>query len=682
MTTQEVKRKLAAILSADVKGYSRLMGEDELGTVRTLNSYKEAMVNLIQQHHGRVVDAPGDNLLAEFASVVDAVQCAVDIQKELKVRNAELPENRRMEFRIGVNLGDVIEDGEQILGDGVNIAARLESLSDAGGICISGTAYDQVENKLSLGYQYLGEQTVKNIAKPVRVYRILMEPEAAGKVVGEKKVKPRQWQMATMGSAIGVIVVVAFIVIWKFYIPSTPKSEVTPKEKIAVSQTEKAPTVAPPSTEVIPKEKAVPPSLEKVSKPAPPPVPKMEVATKEKMALPLPDKPSIAVLPFVNMSDDPKQEFFSDGISEDIINALVKWPPISVIPRASSFIYKGKSVDVKQVGREMGVRYVLEGSVRREGNRVRITVQLIDATTLKHLFSERYEREMKDIFAIQDEITMKVLTAMQVSLYGFGTQLLPEKGTKNIDAYLKILEADVHTQIMNRASMAQARQLAEEAIALDPEYARAYSRLAGCIGNEFLLGVYEKNPREALERAMALAQKAVQLDDSASTAHSTLGYMALLNRDYEKAIAETERAVALAPNSVAAYYLLGYCLYSAGRTEEAIPILKKAVALSPIPLPRALSHLCIASRKARRYEEAVAVCRQLLQREPNHVLAHLTLGATFVEIEKMEEARAEITEVLRIDPKYTVKLVPRSFPWKDQAEIDRLIDSLRKAGLK
>jgi adenylate cyclase len=288
---------------------------------------------------------------------------------------------------------------------------------------------------------------------------------------------------------------------------------------------------------------------------------------------------------------------------------------------------------------------------------------------------------MKDIFAIQDEITMKVLTAMQVSLYGFGTQFIPVKGTKNIEAYVKILEADVHNQIMNRSSLAQARQLAEEAIALDSEYARASSMLASAIGNESLLGVYEKNPREALERAMALAEKAVHIDDSSSYARRILGFMAFLNRDYEKAIAELERAIALEPNSVAAHYSLGYFLYSAGRTEEAIPILKKGVALSPIPLPRALSHLCIASRKARRYEEAVAVCRQLLQREPNHVLAHLTLGATFVEMEKMEEARPEITEVLRIDPKYTVKVVPRSFPWKDQTEIDRLIDSLRKAGL-
>jgi adenylate cyclase len=289
---------------------------------------------------------------------------------------------------------------------------------------------------------------------------------------------------------------------------------------------------------------------------------------------------------------------------------------------------------------------------------------------------------MKDIFAIQDEITMKVLTAMRVSLSGQGVPSSRSKGTKNIEAYLKLLQAEAALQTVNRASQAQTRRLAEEAIALDPGYGRAYSMLAAAIGNEFALGVYERNPREALERAMMLAQKGAQLDDSLEFGHTILGVMALHNRDYEKAIAEEERAVALAPNSVPAHYMLGYSLCCAGRDEEAIPILKKAVAMSPIPPPRALRLLCIASRKARRYEEAVAVCRQSLQREPNDVLAHLTLGATFVEMEKMEEARAEITEVLRIDPRYTVEWVPRSFPWKDQAGIDRLIDSLRKAGLK
>jgi adenylate cyclase len=681
MSTQEVKRKLTAILSADVKGYSRLMREDEKGTVRTLNAYKEVMTGLIQHHHGRVVDSTGDNLMAEFASVVDAVECAVQIQKELKTRNAELPENRRMEFRIGINLGDVIEDGEKLFGDGVNIAARLESLSEAGGICISGTAFDQVKNKLPLGYQFLGEQTVKNISEPVRVYRVLMEPEAAGKVIGEKKVKPKQRQMATIGLVGVLIVIIAAIVILKLYTRPMPQPEVVSKEKMTAPQPEK-PSTLPPATEVAPKERKPPPLPEKVTKPTPPPAPKMEVASKEKMALPLPDKPSIAVLPFVNMSGDKEQEYFSDGISEEIINALVRWPPILVIPRSSSFIYKGKSIDVKQVGREMGARYVLDGSIRREGNRVRITAQLVDATTLQHLFSERYERDMKDIFAIQDEITMKILAAMRVSLYGDGVASLPGKRTNNIEAYVKILEAGVLAQVINRTNLAQARRLAEEAIALDPGYARAYSTLAGAIGNEVQIGVYE-NSREALERAMPLAQKGVQLDDSSGVGHVILGFITVaLNRDYEKAIAEGERAVALEPNSVLAQTMLGFFLYLGGRTEEAIPILKKAVSLSPIPHPNALSNLATACRIARRYEEAVAACRQLLQRQPNHIGVHLTLAATFAEMGKMEEARAEATEVLRIDPKYTVERVrPRSL-WKDQVEIDRYIDSLRKAGLK
>src|SRR5512139_2024007 len=276
MTTQEVKRKLAAILSADVKGYSRLMSEDEEATVRTLNAYKEVMTKLIQQHYGRIVDAPGDNVLAEFGSVVDAVRCAAKIQKELKTRNAELPENRKMEFRIGVNLGDGVEDGDQILGDGVNIAARLESLSEAGGICISGTVFDQVKNKLNLGYKYLGEQTVKNISEPVRVYRVLMEPDAAGKVIAEKKAKPMQRQRIVLSSVVVLIVVAVVIAIYHFYFSVTPSP-------------------------------------------------------------PISDKPSIAVLPFANMSDDPKQEIFSDGLTEEIINSLSKIQHIIVIARNSTF---------------------------------------------------------------------------------------------------------------------------------------------------------------------------------------------------------------------------------------------------------------------------------------------------------------------------------------------------------
>jgi len=588
MTTQEIKRKLAAILSADVKGYSRLMEEDEVGTIHCLNAYKEVMAGLIQHHHGRVVDAPGDNVLAEFGSVVDAVECAVEIQKELETRNADLPENRKMEFRIGVNLGDVIEDGEQILGDGVNIAARLESLSEAGGIYISGTAFDHVKNKLNLGYKYLGEQTVKNILEPVRVYQVLMEAEAAGKVIGEKKSKPRQWQKTALIVLAILIVVAAAFVIWRLYLH-----------------------------------------------PAPPPV---EVASKEKMAFPLPDKPSIAVLPFAYTSGDPKHEYLSDGITDEVIAALSKSSQLFVIGRNSTFTYKGKPVKFQQVSEEMGVRYVLEGSVQFSGERVRITAQLIDALTGYHLFSERYDRELKDIFATQDEISMKILTATRVTLTQGEEARMFAKGTKNIEAYLKVMQAREHHEVFTKESQALARQLAEEAIALDPGYALAYSYAALALAHEVLVGVYT-NPREALERGMKLVQKAVALDDSLAHPHEILGkYYIMLNKDYEKGIAEAERAVTLEPNSVDAYTQLGINLLAAGRPTEAIPILQKAMRLSPIPPHLCLLTLGICYRCTGQYEEAIAIYRRILQKEPNQLLTQVSLVATLMQAGKEDEA--------------------------------------------
>ena len=343
MTPDNLKRKLAAILSADVKGYSRLMEEDEEGTIRTLKAYLEVITGFIQQHRGHVVATGGDSILAEFTSVVDAVRCAVGIQEELKERNREVVENRRMEFRIGINLGDVVEEGDTILGDGVNIAARVQSLAEAGGICLAGTAYDQIKNKLAIGYEYVGEQTVKNIKEPVMIYRVLMEPgikfpEAAL----EEKAKTKTWIKWALYFGVVLVAVMAVMVVWRLYLRPAPHSA--------------------------------------------------EVASKEKMAFPLPDKPSIAVLPFVNLSEDPKQEFFSDGITEDIITALSKVPKLFVIARNSTFTYKGKPVKVKQVSEELGVRYVLEGSVQKSGDRVRINAQLIDALTGHHLWAERYDR--------------------------------------------------------------------------------------------------------------------------------------------------------------------------------------------------------------------------------------------------------------------------------------------------
>jgi len=587
--TQEVKRKLTAILSADVKGYSRLMGEDEKGTVRTLNAYKESMAGLIQHHHGRMVDAPGDNLLAEFSSMVDAVECGVEIQKELKTRNSELPENRRMEFRIGINLGDVIEEGDKIYGDGVNIAARLESLSEAGGICISGTAYDQVENKLSLGYEYLGEQPVKNIAKPVRVYRVLVEPKAVAQRISE-------------------------------------------------------------------------------------------VASKERMALPLPDKPSIAVLPFVNMSDDPKQEYFSDGMTEEIITALSKVPNLFVIARNSTFTYKGKPVKVKEVSEELGVRYVLEGSVQKSGDRVRITAKLIDAFSGHHLWAERYDRDLKDIFALQDEITMKVITALQVELTAGEMAGMMAKGTKNIDAFIKFLQAYELLYRANKERNAQAKKILEEAVGLDPEYPRLYMGLALSHIYDVWYGTTEST-EQSLAQAFEFAQKAISLDDSNAAAHSMLGLVYMMKRQYDKAIAESERAVSLDPNSAENISRLGTILNYAARAEEAIPYLQNAIRLNPLPPALYFIQLAISYRDSGQYEKAIEASKKALQREPNSQFPYIHMAVSYIRLGQEKEARAAAAEILRINPKFSLERYAKALPFTKPVA-DRVLEDLRKAGLK
>jgi adenylate cyclase len=589
MTPEKFKRKLTAILSADVKGYSRLMGVDEDATVRTLQAYKEVMASSIQHHRGRIVDASGDNLLAEFGSVVDAVQCAVEIQQVLRAKNALLPEAHRMDFRIGINLGDVIEEGEQIYGDGVNIAARVEGLAEAGGICISGSAFEQIENKLPLRYEYLGEHEVKNIAKPVRVYRAQIESEAVAR-------KP------------------------------------------------------------------------------------LEVASKEKMAFPLPDKPSIAVLPFVNMSRDPEQEYFSDGMTEEIITALSKVPNLFVISRNSTFNYKGKPVKVKQVSEELGVRYVLEGSIQKSGDRVRITAQLIDALSGHHLWAERYNRDLKDIFALQDEITMKVITALQVKLTAGEMAGVIAKGTKNIDAFIKYLQAFEFANRLTKEGNAQARKILEEAIALDPEYPRLYMGLALAHYYDVWLGTTEP-PEQSLARSFELAQKAISLDDSNAAAYSVLGLVYMMKKQYDKAIGECERAVSLDPNSAENIFRLGQVLNYAARPEEAIPYLQKAIRLNPLPTANYFVHLAISYRDSGQYEKAIEAAKKALQREPNNQWSYIHMAVSYIRLGQEKEARAAAVEILRINPKFSLERYAKILPFP-QPVTDRIIEDLRKAGLK
>ena len=627
MVTEGFKRKITAIMSADVVGYSKLMGDDEAATVKTLEAYKSVMSALIDQHRGRVIDSPGDNMLSEFASVVDAVQCAVAIQKELNSRNAGLPENRKMRFRIGINLGDVIQEEGRIYGDGVNIAARLEALADPGGICVSKTAFDHIETKLPLGYEFLGEQEVKNIAKPVGAYRVLMEPRVTIADVKEKEgVIPFWRRKKAMLGAIAVLVIIIGVVVWQFH-------------------------------------QRLPP---------------IEPASVEKMAYPLPEKPSIAVLPFVNISGDPEQEYFSDGLTEEIITALSKLPKLFVIARNSVFTYKGKPVKVNQVAEELGVRYVLEGSIRKAGDDIRITAQLVDAISGHHLWAERYDRNLKEIFAVQDDLTKSIITAMQVKLSEGEQVQTAAKGTNNLEAYLKYLQAIKNVNQMNIESNALAKQLAQEAIDLDPKYAMAYDALAVSYRMDVWLGT-SKSPKQSMARCTELLQKAIELDETYAVAYGELGFSFSMMGKHDEAVAYAEKAVALDPNSADAHAMLAQTLRFAGRHEESIPEYKKAIRLNPIPPAFYLFGLGRAYSLTGQHEEAIKLCEKAVRQDPDSLIAHLVMTLVYSTSGREEDARAEAAEVLRIDPKFSLDKFEKITVSMDKK---LSIEALRKAGLK
>jgi adenylate cyclase len=580
-----MERKLAAILSADVQGYSRLMGDDEEATIRTLTTYRAVMTSLIQQHRGRVVDAPGDNLLAEFASAVDAVQGAVAIQKALQTRNTELPSHRQMHYRIGINVGDIVVEGERIYGDGVNIAARLENLADGGGITISGTVYDQVKNKLTECFTYQGEHAAKNIADPVRMYRVELEA-AATPTIGAK------------------------------------------------------------------------PSAE----------------------LPLPAKPSIAVLPFTNLSRDSEQEYFSDGLTDDLITDLAKLSGLFVIARNSVFTYKGQAVNVADVGRALGVRYVVEGSVRKAGPRVRINTQLIDATTGHHLWAERYDRELTDIFALQDEVTQKIVAALEVKLTRGEQQQLSRPPTVNLEAYDYALRGWEYFHRITKEANVQARHLFEQALTRDPEFAGAYAGVGMTYWLEWLLQ-WNEDPR-VLERALELTQQAVARDDSLSQAHTLLGWVYLSKNRETEALAELARAIALNPNDADAYARLGAALIFVGRPSEAIELEETAMRLDPHYPPLYLFFLGLAYYWTGHAEEAVTALKRALIRNPEFLAAHLHLAVAYSELGQEAEARAEVAAVLRLTPNYSLAGVRQRLPYKDPVVFERLLAALRNAGLE
>ena len=708
MSLVKETRKLRAILHADVSGYSRLMSEDETYTVRTLKEYRKLFSNNIEKHGGRVVNAPGDSILAEFPSVVSAVQCAAEIQEQLSTKNTDLPDNRRMEFRIGINLGDVIQSEDAIYGDGINIAARIEALAEPGGVTISRAVFDHTYKKLNYGFEYQGEHQVKSITEPVRVYRVLLDPVDAGKMIGIKsKSSANKWVWPT------IVLASIFLSIFSYQL----------YQKYSALD--------------------------------------FEPTAMEKMAFPVPDKPSIAVLPFNNLSGDPKQGYFSDGITENIIMALSKTPKLFVIARNSTFVYKDKPVNIKQVAGELGVRYILEGSLQKTESRVRITVQLIDANTERHLWAERYDRDLKDIFALQDEITLEIITALQVELTE-GEQSRVHRGrTANLQAFLKILKGREHHFRFTKEDMAIAKRAYKEAISMDPEYAEAYFWLAYAIDAELTIG-WSKFRQKDIERLHKLSKMILALDDSSAQAHIVLSRYYSYTGQLDRAVSEAEKAVDLDPNDADGYafgglvlnqtkrykeaipwllaairqnpsppvwYLsqLGVAYIGSGNLEEASPILKKAVSIAPVAGIQALychtlsmlgkheealavmqkaierheshefhnmklSHLGEYYRRTGRYEEAIDTARWLLDSNPSnkHTLrAYVTMINTYGALGKEEEAREAAGKALQLKPDFSLEriIIEDSYfglsfyDWffKDETEKKRLVNIFNKA---
>ncbi len=583
-----MERRLVAILAADVVGYSRLMGKDETGTLKRLKSLRKELVQPnITERKGRIVKLMGDGLLAEFPSVVEAVQCAVGIQKSILGRETELTQERRMRLRIGVNLGDIIVEGSDIYGDGVNVAARLEALADPGGICVSGTVFDHVKGKVDLDFADLGEQQVKNIDQPVRVYRITLEGESAE------------------------------------------------------GEAHSAATVGPIELELL-------------------------------------QKPAIAVLPFENMSGDPEQEYFSDGVTEDIISELSRFRELFVIARNSSFSYKGKAAKVQDIATDLGVQYVLEGSVRAAGDQIRVTAQLIDAETGHHIWSERYNREITDLFDLQDEIAQTVAGTVAGRLKLTAEDRAERKPIESLEAYDYALRGQ--SIIANtKENNLHARQAYEKAIGLDPNFARAYVGLAlSYVIENFNQWWDPSDP--PLEHALEYAAKAVSLDNMDSKAQLMLGLVYNDRGKYEEAKVHLERALELNPNDADGFAFMGVYLDEIGKPGEAIECYLKAMRLNPYYPAWYLWKLGGAYFNSKQYETALVPLREALDRNPKMKRARLKLAASYAQLDRIEEAGRQVEELLADHPDASIK---QELQWEfvSDEERENWLEALRKAGL-
>jgi adenylate cyclase len=582
-------RRLSAILAADVVGYSRLMEMDEAGTLSALKIHRGEFIDpLFAEHGGRIVKLMGDGALVEFPSVVDAVECAVAVQKGMANRNSGAAENKRIDFRIGINLGDIIIEGDDIYGDGVNIAARLEALAEPGGICVSGTVHEHIAGKHSHAFTDDGEQRVKNMSRPVRVWR---------------------WCEGAFDIA---------------------------------------------------------------------PVPSASAM------LTLPDKPSIAVLPFTNMSGDPEQEFFADGITEDIITELSRFRSLFVIARNSSFTFKGRAVDVTQVGRTLGVRYVVEGSVRKAGKRVRVTAQLVEAESGNHVWAERYDRDLEDIFELQDEMTQTIVVAIEPELGAFERDRALRKPPQSLDAWETYQCGLWHMWSFTKDDNVEALRLLQRARELDPNFAAAYAYEGYSNFLNVILG-YTETPGESLKAALAAAKKAAALDDKEPAAYLTLGRVHMLQGEHDTSIAELEMSLKLNPSFAPAYFALGFALALVGRFDEALGALANAIRFNPRdPLMWAIKAIhSLTYCFLHQYEAAAEWARQSI-REPRAVgfWPHAVLAAALGNLGQIEEARSAVDEALRQKPDLSLSYFEKTLPTKQPGELRPYLDGLRKAGLQ
>ncbi len=624
-----VERRLTTILAIDAAGYSRLMGDDEAGTLAALKSHrKELFEPMAAQYRGRTVKLMGDGALMEFASVVDAVAFAAELQRAMRKRNQDVPEDRQIQFRIGINIGDIIVEGDDIYGDGVNVAARLESLAEPGGICVARNVFNQVKDKLELDFEHLGERRVKNIAEPVTVYGVVLDGSDARPAAAIPPAASRSaLRPALVAAAVVLLVVAGGLAWWR------------------------------------------------------PWQPELEAASLERMAYPLPDKPSIAVLPFDNLSDDPQQDHLADGLTEDLITALSKVPQLFVIARTSVRGYKGKAVKVQTIAEDLGVRYLVEGSVQKAGGDLRVTAQLIDALGGHHLWGDRFDRPVAQVFALQDEIIQKILIELQVKLTSGDHARVASRGTTNLNAWLLRQQGMAELYKFTRETTVRTREIFLKAHELDPNWSRPLGGIAWSYWWEARKG-WTDDREGWIRKGVEYAEMAIEVEPDGTIGYMQLGNLAQLQGDHERAIALREKAVALAPNDFQANWGLGAVLYQADQAERAVEVLKHAMRVSPNHPASLLWAVAQAQLVAGHYEDAIETAKRARAKTPDRDTPYIQMAAAYSALGRMEEAREAAAEVLRISPKLTATVYKRGLPdYKNPATVEKLAELLIKAGV-